>query len=89
MKVPTNQKAQVLWYLKTMGSLNLKDVIVDSMFFKFQSRLSDIEIEMGRVIANRVRIKFTNKFGRKSTYVQYTLDIPHIEFDKLYERFNG
>jgi len=66
-----NRKQQVLYYLINFNHFNLADVINDSMFYKFQSRLGEIEEEIGRLIATRERVKFTNKFGRKDSYVVY------------------
>lgn len=69
---PRNQKQQVLWYLIYSPSINLKDVINDSLFYKFQTRLGEIEREHG-IITNKKRVKFTNRFGRKSSYIEYSL----------------
>lgn len=80
---PKNQHQQVLWYLLYTPSINLKDVINDSMFYKFQSRLGEIETKHG-VITNKKRIKFTNKFGTKSSYIEYSLK----DCQKAKELFN-
>lgn len=65
-----NQHQQALWYLINWKSFSLMDLINDSMFFKFQTRLSEIEQENG-IVAERSRVKFTNRFGRKSSYYVY------------------
>ena len=71
MKDPENQKQLVLWYLINWKTpFSLKDVINDSMFFKFQTRLSDIELEDGE-ITKKTRKTFTNRFGRPSSYLVY------------------
>ena len=65
-----NQHQQVLWYLINWNEFSLKDIINDSMFYKFQSRLSDIELEHG-TITEKTKEKFVNRFGRKSQYTLY------------------
>ncbi len=45
----TNQHQQVLYYLVNWDKFSLKDVILDSMFYKFQARLSEIELEHGSI----------------------------------------
>ena len=65
-----NQHQQVLWYLINWNEFSLKDIINDSMFYKFQTRLSDIELEYG-TITEKTKAKFTNRFGRKSQYTIY------------------
>ena len=76
MKTPKNQHQEVIYYLlKWRNGFSLKDVINDSMFIKFNSRLSDIELEFGRITEHpRKRVKFTNQFGRKSDYCIYKLN---------------
>ena len=68
---PTNQKQQALWYLINWQSFSLLEVINDSMFYKFQTRLSEIESEHG-AITEKAKRKFENRFGRKSNYLTYT-----------------
>jgi len=70
MKTPQNQKQLVIHYLLQNKGITLKDVINDSMFHKFQTRLSEIESIFGQ-IAERKRIKFTNRFNHKSDYLEY------------------
>ena len=65
-----NQHQQVLWYLINWNEFSLKDVINDSMFYKYQSRLSTIEAEHG-ALTEKTKKKFTNRFGRKSQYTIY------------------
>jgi len=65
-----NQYQQVLWYLINFKQFSLSDVIKDSMFFKMQTRLSDLEREHG-ILAKRIKQSFTNRFGRKSQYNIY------------------
>jgi len=71
MKEPKNQHQLVLWYLINWEKpFSLKDVINDSMFFKMQTRLSDIEIEHGDITI-KTRKEFINRFGRPSSYLIY------------------
>lgn len=86
IKPPKNQNQQVLWYLYNWKKMSLKDVINDSMFYKFQSRISDIEFEHGK-IANRETIKFTNRFGRVSNYTVYQA-IDKQKCKELFELYN-
>lgn len=65
-----NQHQQVLWYLINWDSLSLKDVIMDSMFYKFQSRLGEIERDHG-IITLKNKSNFINRFNRKSYFTVY------------------
>lgn len=71
MKTPKTQKQLALWYLINWKSFSLKDIINDSMFYKFQSRLSELESEFGS-LAERKSKDFTNRFGTKSNYLVYS-----------------
>jgi hypothetical protein len=84
MKDPKNQNELVLWYLLNWNEITMKDVINDSMFFKFNTRLSEIEKEHG-LIAGRVREDFTNRFGRKSNFYVYSC----IDKKKTLELYNN
>jgi len=66
-----NQHAQTLWYLVNWDSFSLVDVIKDSTFVKFQTRLSDLEARHG-ILAKRKSVKFKNRFGRNSSYFVYS-----------------
>jgi hypothetical protein len=68
---PQNQHQLVLWYLLTWDEFSLKDVINDSMFFKAQTRLSELEQEYG-LLAKRQKVKFINRFNHKSEYNVYS-----------------
>ena len=83
MRKPENQKELVLWYLINRISFSLKDVINDSMFFKFQTRLSELESIHGK-LANRKTYKFTNRFGHSSDYNLYSA----IDKSKVIELYN-
>lgn len=67
---PQNNHQQVLWYLINWKEFSLADVINDSMFYKFQTRLSEIEREHG-VISTKTNQNYTNKFGQKTHYTIY------------------
>jgi hypothetical protein len=84
---PKNQHQQVLWYLYNWDEFSLKDVINDSMFYKFQTRLSDIENEHLISISTRKKEKFTNRFGRKSKYNIYKRCVSKEKILELFEKF--
>lgn len=71
MEAIKNQHQQVLWYLNEWDKFSLVDVIKDSMFHKFQTRLSDIELEHGAITKKETK-DFINRFGRKSKYTIYS-----------------
>ena len=71
MKKPKNQHQLAIWYLIQFPIVSLKFVIHDSMFWKFQTRLSEIEAEHGTLV-NRRRVKFINRFGNQSSYITYS-----------------
>jgi hypothetical protein len=67
---PKNQHEQVLWYLYNWKEFSLKRVINDSMFYKFQTRLGELETKHGQLTNKKTR-KFTNRFGNTSNYTTY------------------
>lgn len=71
MKAPKNQHQQVLYYLYEWHDFSLKDVINDSMFYKFQSRLSELEAEHGP-LATRRSVETVNRFARPIKFIRYT-----------------
>lgn len=73
---PTNQQQLVLWYLIDWYNqpFSMKDVINDSMFYKFPARLSELEKKFG-FLAERENVKFKNRFGNSSVFCLYkTID---------------
>ena len=72
MKPPKTQHQLVLWYLYNWEEpFSLKDIINDSMFFKFQTRLSELEKKHG-LLSIKKRVKFKNRFGNRSSYLKYS-----------------
>ena len=82
-----NQHQQAIYYLSNWQKFSLKDVINDSMFFKFQTRLSEIEAEHGQ-IAIREQVKFTSKFGRKSKYYVYSACVNKVKLKEIFESYD-
>mgnify|MGYP003657099759 FL=1 len=86
MKEPKNQHQLVLWYLLNFKDpFSLKEVINDSIFFKFQTRLGEIENKHGKITIKK-RKDFVNRFGRKRSYLTYqaeNLDKIKSLFDKV------
>lgn len=88
---PKNQKQQVLWYLIFWDQpFSLGDVIEDSKFHKFQTRLSEIEKWTSKPLVKRDRVDFINRFGNKSSYFLYScIDVDYAkELFKEYEPKN-
>lgn len=86
MKSPKNQHQLVLWCLYyNTKPISLLDVIKEFMFFKFQTRLSEIEREHGTLVL-RQRKGFTNRFGVKSSYTTYKAISKEL-LKKLYEKY--
>lgn len=85
LEPPKNQHQLVLWYLIKYKDFSLKDLINDSMFFKFQTRLSELELKYMDHLAERTLQYFTNRFNHKSKYYTYkAIDIEKcIELYKL------
>lgn len=87
LPMPTNQYQQAIWYLHRWNEFSLLDVIKDSMFFKFQSRLSEIEGDNFICLANRKREGFINKFGTKSTYNLYSRSVSKEKLAELFFKY--
>ena len=86
MNTPKNQKQLVIYYLLKWESMTLKRVINHSMFFKFQTRLSEIEAKHG-TIAFRDKVKFINQFGHKSNYNLYSKSINEEKLMEIYKTY--
>lgn len=84
--IPKNQHELVLFYLYSRNFFTLKDLIEDSMFFKFQTRLSDLEKIHGK-LANRVRFSFVNRFGHHGSYFVYSA-IDKSKILSIYNKMN-
>ena len=66
MKEPKNQHQLVLWYLLNFKDpFSLKEVINDSMFFKFQTRLGEIETKHGEITIKKQRIFIMEEKAKK------------------------
>ncbi len=88
MKHPKNQHQAAIFYLYTLNfAFSLKTVIDSSMFFKFQSRLGEIESEHG-TLATRERILFTNKYGNKSSYNVYYRSVSKQRLEQLFNLYS-
>lgn len=85
IRQPNNQRELVLYYLITRKEISTKDAINDSMFFKFNTRLSELECDLSEQIANRREVKFTNRFGHNSSYLVYSA----VDKEKLIEMYNA
>ena len=72
METPKNQHQQVIWYLLNWNYVTMVKVIKDSFFYKFQTRLSDIELKHGS-ITEKTTEGFKNRFGRQSHYTVYKI----------------
>lgn len=84
---PNNQYQQALFYLYNWENFSLGDLINDSFFYKFQSRLSEIENKEMSLIATRKRKSFTNRFGNKSTFNIYNRCISKEKIKELFEKY--
>jgi hypothetical protein len=85
MKV-NNQWQEAIYYLIKWDKFSLKDVINDSMFYKFQTRLGEIEAEHGTLV-ERGKQSFTTKHNKSRKYTTYkAIDKEKLkEIFKLYE----
>lgn len=84
LKKPRNQYHLALRYLIEKDEFSLLDVIKDSMFFKFQTRLSELEKEHGYLVKKR-KVSFTNRFGNSSDYFIYSA-IDKEQLIKIYNK---
>ena len=84
---PTNQKQQVIYYLYNYESITMKFVINDSMFWKFNTRLSEMEKKHG-TFTNKKTIKFTNRFGRKSDFKMYSKCVSDEKLKEIYSIYS-
>lgn len=85
---PNNQYQQALFYLYYWENFSLGDLIKDSFFYKFQSRLSEIENKEMSLIATRERKSFTNRFGNNSTFNIYNRCISKEKIKELFDKYS-
>lgn len=86
---PKNQYQQVLWYLSNWSKpFSLAEVIDHSMFYKFQTRLSEMENNHMILIADRSKVKFRNVFGNSSNFNTYKICISEEKLKELFEYYN-
>jgi len=83
---PKNQHQLVIYYLFNWEEFSLKDVINDSMFFKMQTRLSEIQAKFGNIAHSR-SVGFTNRFGRKGNYKIYTSNVSNQRLIEIYKSY--
>jgi hypothetical protein len=80
---PKTRRHEVFYHLLSRDSFSMKDVINDSMFYKFGARLMEVESDYG-VLAKRTPIKLINKYGNPCTYVEYSV----IDKEKCLKFYN-
>ena len=89
LNTPKYQQQLVLWYLINWHNqpFSMKDVINDSLFYKFPARLSELEQKFG-FLAEREKVKFKNRFGNSSDFCLYkTIDLERcIEIYKILQK---
>lgn len=84
---PKNQKQLVLYYLAIWEQVTMKNVILDSMFYKFNTRLSEIENELMTNITTKKVVTFTNKLGNPAHYTVYKRCISLKRIAELFKKF--
>ncbi len=83
IKLPTNTRALVLYYLITRSSISERDTLLNG----FRARVSELRDE-GLNIKDR-EVTFTNRFGRSSKVKERYLEEQDRTFAlELYERVN-
>tara|TARA_R110000868_G_scaffold225962_1_gene478315 strand:+ start:144 stop:443 length:300 start_codon:yes stop_codon:yes gene_type:complete len=80
---PKTRRQEVFYQLLSRKSFSMKDVINDSMFYKFGARLIEVESDYGQ-LAKRTPIKLINKYGNHCTYVEYSV----IDKEKCLKFYN-
>ena len=88
IKDPKNQYEQVLYYLYTYSDIDMKFVINDSMFYKFTTRLSELENKLAITLASRTKEKFVNKFGTRSSFNRYSSALPKEKLEEIFIDLN-
>ena len=92
LKKPTNDWARVLFILHSnyMGGVSMAKVLnILPHFYKFQTRLLEIERENPKLKVSRVKIPFKNvKLNKSGWFTQYTLLSPPRYVIDLYNKIN-
>lgn len=86
---PRNQHAQVVHLLienKNKG-VTMADACKD-FFYKFGTRLGEIEKEHPKLQIRRLRMTTKNRFGHACTYVNYKSVAPYQYLIHLYNKLN-
>ena len=69
---PKTQAQLVMWYLFNHKEVDQKFVINHSFFWKFNTRLSELENKFGTFTKKEYK-SFTNRFNHKGKYLVYSI----------------
>jgi hypothetical protein len=84
-------KALFILYDSFMGGVSMAKILTqyDSTFYKFQTRLLEIEDAHPKLKVSRVSIPYVSRIdGKNKHYIQYTLLSPPIYVRNLYNLIN-
>jgi hypothetical protein len=87
MNNPKNQKQLVIYYLYNYESITMKFVIDDSLFYKFNTRLSEMEKKLGYEITHKDPVKFISRFGHKSRFKKYSNRVSDKKLIELFDSY--
>lgn len=90
---PKNDWAKALYILNLnyLAGVSMAKVLThhEPCFYKFQTRLSDIQALHPKLLISKVRIPYKSKMdGKPKSYIQYTLLSPAYYFKNLYTLIN-
>ena len=90
---PKNDWAKAIWILiqNHIAGISMAKVLThyDQTFYKFQTRLGDVEKEHPKLKISHVMIPYTsNVDGKKKHYTQYTPLSPYPYLVNLYNKIN-
>lgn len=90
---PRNDWSKALWILiqNEIAGISMAKVLThyDQTFYKFQTRLGDIERRHPKLKVSHTMIPYTSKIdGKKKHYTQYTPLSPHSYLINLYNKIN-
>lgn len=89
LQKPNNQFAQAILLLIERGNLGvtMKDACKDH-FYKFQSRLGEVEKAHPKLKIRRLPMTKKNRFGHPCTFTNYKAISPYPYLVNLYKKLN-
>ena len=86
---PRNDKAKALYYLIDWNNFSLVDIINRNMFYKWQTRINELESELMTVLVTKTKIHYLDEFKVDRSYFRYNKAKTTNELVEIYNKYNN